>query len=157
MQDMKLIRDVVVRCSNHVVEEDAADIMRLAQDPLLLHEHLQSLERGDPVLQIAVSDGHLEAHLQELGRGSTVCPAAGGKVLAANSYVLRDSLFEASFKPEVFAASGEDRMLAIDQAACSSERSCDGVAVPPHLIGGILIVFGVLLTIAAVFDLLGPV
>jgi hypothetical protein len=126
--------------------------MRLAQDPLLLHEHLQSRERETPADLKTVSGwsgskvrlqtlggrkfDHRAAEAMDHDREQPICPG-------------RENLFEPSLHPEAFAALDEDRKAAIDQVL-RFWPSDDGSTMPPMLVGGILVVFGLVLLAAFV-------
>lgn len=153
MRDSVFLRDILVSGRNHAAKVDASeDIMRLAQDPLLLHEHLQSRERETPFAPAAVSDGRLESCLETLGERILDHRAAEAMDPAVNRYALDDRLFEPSLHPEAFAITPEDRKAAIDLV--SPLKPDDESTIPPMLVGGILIVLGLVLLAAFAFDLL---
>lgn len=152
MRDMRFLRDMVESSGRQAVKKNAAEeIMRLAQDPLLLYEHLQSCERGKPLAVMASPHGGLESCLQGIaGSGFDYKPAEVIKA-AAGSYGCGERLHASSLHPEAFTASIADRQMAIEP----ENPSRDGESVtPPNLLGAILAVFGIVLVAACIFDFL---
>lgn len=150
MPDMKFLRDVVVGSGNQAMKQDPAEeLMRLSQDPLLLHAFLQPHEHASHEPVLTAADGQLETQLQRLGERHFDRRAKDNVSAATARYSLREILFEPSLHPEAFAATGEDKETAIEIEALDSVD-----IMPPNLVGGILVACGIVLLAVSIADVL---
>ena len=150
MQDMRFLRDMVVGGGRQAVKHDPSEeLMRLAQDPLLLHAHLHSRDCARPDPAVNITDGRLETQLQKLAERPFDRRSVAGLGSATSRYSLRDAVFEPSLHPEVFVATGKDKEMAIDEGVADKED-----AMPPNLVGGILIACGIFFLAISVADML---
>jgi hypothetical protein len=152
MGDMKLLRDLTASSCRHAVLTDTAEaVMRAARDPLLLHEHLQSCERGKLDVTLALPEGTLEASLN--GIEPTVARLDYGRdgETSENRYAPGERLFLSSLRPEAFKPTGEDRRASLDHEQPGSEELC---VASSNLMGSILAALGIVLAGACLFDFL---
>jgi hypothetical protein len=150
MPDMKFLRDVVVGSRNQAMKQDPAEeLMRLSQDPLLLHAYLQPHERDKPDPVSTATDVRLSAQLQSLGERHFDRRAKDHVSAATARYSLRELLFEPSLHPEAFGATAEDKEMAIEEEALHAAD-----VMPPNLVGGIVIACGIVLIAVSIADVL---
>jgi hypothetical protein len=155
MKDGDLLHDVLRSSGQHALHVDAGEeVMRLSRDPLLLSQYLQRREFQENTPQDVAAVGDRMGHLQQV-------PALAGEASpprpsAAEAFVqlIKEPRVETSFRPETFAATSDDRDLAIEPDGTSSTAHDHESLDHANFIGEVLILCGFVLAGASFLDFL---
>ena len=128
--------------------------MRLSQDPLLLYEYLQARERNATAPEAVIAAARRQGHLHRLPALPLAQDPPRRLATTISEYAKREMRMEPSLRPEIFAASMDDRALAIESEAASPDSREADPLNPGNFIGEVLILFGIVLAGAAILDFL---